>query len=292
MVKNSQDAVWTLVTFFVFLVAFYLLGYWLIFRMAQATPLMLSVGMAAVATCLVRGRPLADLGWRWGEWSHQWTSYLLPLGIALTAYLIVWLAGFGDFYNAEFLAQKKADYNLADWSDLSILLFHVALVGSMGFFVSLPSILGEEIAWRGLLVTELSRLMSFTGVALISGLAWSVFHWPLIFKGLYGAEATPLYFQLFFFTLFITSTGVIMTYLRMKSGSLWTAVVYHASSNVFIQKVLTPITVENSDSAWYIDEFGAILALVACVAAIYYWRKGVAEFGAVHARTVKKYNSG
>lgn len=278
--KTSSDTVLTLLTFFLFLVAFYVLGYWLIFRMGQATPLMLSVGAATLATCLVRKISLASLGWSWGEWKYQWMSYLIPLTIALVAYLAIWIAGFGDFYNAEFLIEQKANYNLAGWSDVSILLFHVALVASISFVVSLPSILGEEIGWRGLLVTELSKVTSFTGVALISGIAWSLFHWPLIFRGLYGNSVTPLYYQLFFFSLFIVSTGVIMTYLRMKSGSLWTAVIYHASSNIFIQKVFTPITLENSVSAWYIDEFGAILALVACCVAIYFWRKGVAEFDA------------
>ena len=276
--KTSKDTVLTLFTFLLFVVAFYVLGYWLIFRMGKATPLMLSVGLATLATCFLRKISLDSLGWSWGVWRNQWMSYLIPLSIALVAYLTIWIAGFGDFYNDEFLLKQKANYNLAGWNDVSIFLFHVALVASISFVVSLPSILGEEIGWRGLLVTELSKLMSFSGVALISGVAWSLWHWPLIIKGLYGNSTTPLYYQLFFFSLFIVSTSVIMTYLRMKSGSLWNAVIYHASSNIFIQKVFTPITLKNSDSAWYIDEFGAILPLVACCVAIYFWRKGVAEF--------------
>ncbi len=277
--KITKDSVLTLSTFFSLVILFYVLGYWLIFRMGQATPLMLSVGIATVVTCLIRKRSLASLGWRWGEWKYQWMSYLIPFTIALLAYLIIWFVGFGDFYNAEFLLEQKEKYNLSHWSDVSIFMFHFVLVASISFIVSLPSVLGEELGWRGLLVPELSKLMSFTGVALVSGLIWSVWHWPLIINGLYGNNVTPLYYQLFFFTLFIVSSGVIMTYLRLKTDSVWTAVIYHMSSNIFIQKIFTPITVQNTESSWYIDEFGAVIAIVACLASLYFWKRGIAEFG-------------
>tara|TARA_B100001146_G_C16134105_1_gene413740 strand:- start:86 stop:844 length:759 start_codon:yes stop_codon:yes gene_type:complete len=252
--------------------------------MERATPLMMSVGLATIVTCVIRKRSLASLGWQWGEWKFQWMSYLIPFSIAFSAYLIVWFVGFGDFYNAEFLLKQKENYNLTHWNDTNIFLFHIVLVATVSFVVSLPSILGEELGWRGLLVPELSKFMSFTGVALVSGLVWSVWHWPLMIKGLYGNDVTPLYYQLFFSTLFITSTGVIMAYLRLKTGSLWTAVIYHASSNIFIQKIFTPITVQNTESSWYIDEFGAIIAIIACCVSIYFWKKGVAEFAVAKKR--------
>ena len=276
--KNSKDTILTLATFLILVVAFYLLGYWLIYRMGQATPLMLSVGAATLVTCLLRKRNLSSLGWQWGEWKHQRTSYLLPLIIALTSYLIIWACGFGEFYNVEFLSKQKESYNLGHWSDLAIFLFHCGLIATISFFVSLPSILGEEIGWRGFLVPELAKTMSFTGVGVVSGFIWALFHWPLIILGLYGNDVTPLYYQLFVFSVFITATGIIMAYFRMKTNSLWPAVIYHASSNIFIQKLFTPITITNTDSAWYIDEFGAVMAIVATCVALYFLRKGNAEF--------------
>ncbi len=237
--KNSKDTILTLATFLILVVAFYLLGYWLIYRMGQATPLMLSVGAATLVTCLLRKRNLSSLGWQWGEWKHQRTSYLLPLIIALTSYLIIWACGFGEFYNVEFLSKQKESYNLGHWSDLAIFLFHCGLIATISFFVSLPSILGEEIGWRGFLVPELAKTMSFTGVGVVSGFIWALFHWPLIILGLYGNDITPLYYQLFVFSVFITATGIIMAYFRIKTNSLWPAVIYHASSNIFIQKLFT-----------------------------------------------------
>ena len=52
--KISLDTTINLTVFFLLLVGLYGVGYWLIFRLGSATPLMLSVGAAAIITCLVR----------------------------------------------------------------------------------------------------------------------------------------------------------------------------------------------------------------------------------------------
>lgn len=265
--------------FFVLLFVCTGVGYWLIFRVGRATPIMLAVGVATVLTCLVRKRSLATLGWSWGSWKYQWLSYVLPLAMAGVAYLIIWVAGWGGWYNSEFVIQQMQDYNLSNWNDSGIIAFHFLLTATYSFVLLLPSVLGEEIGWRGFLVPELAKFMSFTNVALTSGLVWSVWHWPMMFKGFYGNDVTPLYYQLLCFTLLIVSWAVIMAYLRFKTNSLWTAVTFHMSGNVFLQKGFAPLTLENDGSAWYVDEFGAVPALVAFVIAIYFWKKGKAEFG-------------
>jgi len=186
--------------------------------------------------------------------------------------------GFGGWYSTEFVLQLKQDYNLASWNDTGIIIFHFLLTASYSFVLLLPSVLGEEMGWRGFLVPELARFMSFTKVALTSGLIWAVWHWPMMLKGFYGNDVTPLYYQLFFFTLLIVSYSVIMTYLRFKTDSLWTAVIFHMSANVFLQKVFTPLTLEHENSAWFMDEFGAVPALVAFTIAIIFWKKGRSEF--------------
>ena len=264
--------------FFVLLFVCTAAGYWLIFRVGRATPIMLAVGVATLLTCLIRKRKLATLGWGWGSWKYQWLSYVLPLAIALVAYLIIWVAGWGGWYNSEFVNQQMNDYNLSNWSYAGVIAFHFLLTATYSFVLLLPSVLGEEIGWRGFLVPELAKFMSFTNVALTSGLIWSVWHWPMIFKGFYGNDVTPLYYQLSCFTLLIVSWAVIMAYLRFKTNSLWTAVIFHMSANVFLQKVFAPLTTENNSSAWYVDEFGAVPALVAFVIAIYFWKKGKVEF--------------
>jgi len=269
--------------FFALLIVCTAIGYWLIFRLGRATPIMLGVGVATILTCLIRKHSLANLGWTWGSWKYQWMSYLLPLVIVFVAYLIIWVAGFGGWYNSEFVLQQMQDYNLVNWSAASVIIFQFFLTATYSFALSLPSVLGEELGWRGFLVPELAKFMTFTGVALTSGLIWSMWHWPMMLKGFYGNDVTPLYYQLFFFTLLMVSNSVIMTYLRFKTNSLWTAVIFHMSGNVFLQKVFAPLTIDTDSSAWYVNEFGVVPAMVAFVIAIYFWKKGKAEFGDLSA---------
>jgi membrane protease YdiL (CAAX protease family) len=134
------------------------------------------------------------------------------------------------------------------------------------------------MGWRGFLVPELAKFISFTSVALTSGLIWAVWHWPMIFMGIYGPEGTPLVYQLFFFSTLMIALSMIMTYLRFKTNSLWTAVIFHMSFNIFMQKAFGPFTVMNENSVWFVDEFGAIPAVVASVVAVYFWKKGKKEF--------------
>ena len=42
-----------------------------------------------------------------------------------------------------------------------------------------PTATGEEIGWRGFLVPELAKVLPFTGVALVSGLIWASWHYPI-----------------------------------------------------------------------------------------------------------------
>lgn len=276
--NSKKEAYITITTFLVLTVFFYLLGYWLIYRMGRATPLMLSVGAATVVTCLIRKKSLATLGWNWGSWKLQWQSYLIPLFITFVAYVVIWALGLAELDSSKLFSDKKESYNLQEWENFSLLAFHFFFIAIIGFIMTVPSILGEEIAWRGLLVPELSKVTSFTGVALVSGILWSAFHWPIMLLGLYGNNDTSIYYQLFFFTLFITSSGTIMAYYRLKSDSVWTAVMYHGALNIFLQKLFAPITINGEQSSYYVDEFGVVLASVATVAAYYYWKKGVKEF--------------
>jgi len=282
-VKSPQSPVVIIGVFLALTVALYTVGVWLIFRLSSATPLMLTVGLAAVITCLLTRTSLRGLGWHWGSWKFQGLSYFLPLGYATAAYGLIWATGVGDWYDSAFVLEQKESYNLGGWSNTGVIAFHFLMTATVSFILLLPSVLGEELGWRGLLVPELSKLMPFTGVALVSGLLWAVWHWPLMFMGLYGNETAPLIYQLVCFTLCIMSMSVIMTYIRLKTDSLWPAVIFHMSHNIFLQKFFGPMTSEKANSAWFLDEFGAVVPFVLLVLAVFYWRKGVTEFGAVKA---------
>ena len=137
---------------------------------------------------------------------------------------------------------------------------------------SCSSALGEEIGWRGFLVPQLAQRYSFTVTALISGAVWSLWHYPVLIFADYNA-GTPTWYGLTCFTVMVVSISFVFAWLRLKSGSLWTGVLLHASHNLFIQGFFDPLTTNAGRTRYIIGEFGAGLALVSIVFAIYFWTR-------------------
>jgi membrane protease YdiL (CAAX protease family) len=133
--------------------------------------------------------------------------------------------------------------------------------------------LGEEIGWRGLLVPELAKRFSFTATALISGAVWAIWHSPAIFFADYHTAGASPWFGLVCFTIMVMGTSFAYAWLRLKSGSLWPAVLLHASQNLFIRTIFTPLTGATRFTPYVIGEFGLGLALVALPVAYLFWRK-------------------
>jgi uncharacterized protein len=71
----------------------------------------------------------------------------------------------------------------------------------------------------------------------------------------------------------VIALSFIFAWMRLKSGSLWTGAMLHASHNLFVQGIFTPLTRNAGKTAWYIDEFGAVLPAVIVVFAICFWRR-------------------
>jgi len=71
----------------------------------------------------------------------------------------------------------------------------------------------------------------------------------------------------------VISISFVFTWYRMKSGSLWTGVLLHASHNLFIQSFFTPLTRDTGNTKYYIDEFGIVLPVVCLCFAVWFWRK-------------------
>jgi CAAX protease family protein len=136
----------------------------------------------------------------------------------------------------------------------------------------LSTALGEEIGWRGFLVPELAKQMSYTKLSLLSGFIWAVWHCPLLLFADYNA-GTNRWYAMGCFTVMIVSTSFMFAWLRLKSGSLWPAAVLHASHNLFIQTVFDNMMRNTGKTLWYTTEFGAALAVVTTVFASFFWMR-------------------
>lgn len=119
--------------------------------------------LATIVTLKLTGRKMSELAWNFGKSKYLWGSYLIPLLYSLAAYLIIWSTGWGDFYNISFVINTAHEFGwdaLPHW--MFIIIFFI-MNGVIGMFASISTALGEEIGWRGFLVPELAKKMSYTG---------------------------------------------------------------------------------------------------------------------------------
>ncbi len=228
--------------------------------------------IAAVLTKRLFAGDVADFGWRWAPSKYIGGALVIPLLYIVPAYLSVWLLGLGDFYDADFAAKSAREFGFSALPVPAGFVGYLMFMCTAGLVLSAARALGEEIGWRGFLVPQLARVTNFTGVGLISGLMWSAWHYPSILLGSYGS-GTPIWYGVTCFTVMATSLGFIAAWLRLRSGSLWPAVLLHAAHNTLVQAVFTPMTTDTGHTAWYIDEFAAPLAVTALIGAIIVWRK-------------------
>jgi membrane protease YdiL (CAAX protease family) len=233
--------------------------------------LMWSPGLAGLISRYRFEGSLRNHGWRWGGARYQWTSYLLPIVYGGAVYLLVWATGLGGFDGAAFLNGHPTLARLGLPAGARLAL-SIAFVGTAGMIASSISALGEELGWRGFLVPELAKVTTFTRTALLSGLVWSFWHYPILLFADYNA-GTPAPYALACFTVMVLGLAFAFAWLRLKSGSVWTGMILHASHNLWIQGIFDRLTVDTGRTKYVIGEFGIGLALAAVVVGWLFWRR-------------------
>lgn len=233
--------------------------------------LMWCPGISALITCRLRGISFSELGWRWNT-RFVLISYFIPIIYGLIAYLAVWSSGFGKFPNSDFVKAVASSFGWKNFPPFLVIVLYVLLKGTIGMASSMSSALGEEIGWRGFLAPQLAKVTTFTKTALIGGIIWSLWHYPLLLFADYNS-GTPPWFALTCFTVMVVAISFPLAWLRLKSGSVWTGAVIHASHNLFIQSILTPLTADTGQTKYFIDEFGIALPTITIIFAIFYWKK-------------------
>lgn len=221
-------------------------------------PLMWMPALAAVVTTFIYHRNIRGLGWGLGKPIYYLIAYLLPILYAGIAYSVISLLGLGDI-NTSALGENLV----------------LALVKNLTINVVLAAILavGEEIGWRGLLVPQLAKLQPFARTALISGVIWGLWHIPLIINGGYSSNA-PTWYAISAFLVLIVGMSFAFAWLRLASGSIWPAVLMHATHNSFIQGFLDEITVNTGNTDYFTTEFGLGLAIMGVIVGLIFWRLG------------------
>jgi uncharacterized protein len=137
---------------------------------------------------------------------------------------------------------------------------------------NLLTALGEEIGWRGFLAPTFYRARGFGWAGIATGIIWGLWHIPLIVVDGYGA-GTPVWYGIACFMISVTGMAVMMAWLRLRSGSTWTAVLYHGVHNLVLQGVFDGSTIDTGPTKWITTEFGIGLTMASVVMGIYFWRR-------------------
>jgi membrane protease YdiL (CAAX protease family) len=232
--------------------------------------MMWSPGLAAILTQLIVTSSLRGLGWRLGSARWLGIAYILPIVSALPVYAFTWLTGLGSLLNPYQFSPLTRQYSSPDLTT-AIIVFAL-IKATKGVAETLIFSLGEEIGWRGLLVPELARMTSFTKTALLSGIIWAAWHMPVIFLADYNSGGTPDWYAAAMFAVMIIAISFPFAWLRLKSGSLWTAVLLHTTHNIFIQGVFDRLTSATGITPYLTGEFGVGLAITTVVVAYVFWR--------------------
>ena len=237
--------------------------------------LMWCPAIAAFITLKIKNRSIKSLPWQWGNTKYIRHSYIVPALYGIVTYALIWSFGLGNFANNETInswAKELGLMGIGSLNSYTALIIAIILVGTVSVIRAMATTLGEEIGWRGFFIFELKKVLSFTLVSIFSGIIWATWHWPLIVY--YGSNIA---LEMTTFYIIIISMSFIMTYYTFKSKSVWPAVIFHAVSNVYIQKILPPLTNKVKGSEYWLGEYGIMFAIVTFVFGIYFWRKAINE---------------
>ncbi|MDO9549932.1 MAG: type II CAAX endopeptidase family protein [Methanoregula sp.] len=210
---------------------------------------------AAFATRLIFQRNLKGFGLGLGKPVWLAVGILLPVTAGLFMFGTAWLSGIAPF-NTDNIA----------------IIFSITFVPAFLYAIVFNcfSAAGEEFGWRGFLVPELARCMGFTELALISGAIWTSWHFPMIFFGGYHGTGS-IWYSLAVFIPSVMGAGLILAWLRIASGSVWVAVLFHGFWNYFIQQFYPALTVTTDAGETVLGEFGWFAAIFYLALALVFW---------------------
>ena len=202
-----------------------------------AVPYMWAPATANILTRLLTREGWKDAGVRphfrqgWRYWLIGW---VLP-GLMTIAGAAVFFLLFPQYFDPALarvrdgLSKSPALASLSPWAFVALETVGAILISPVLNFIAT---FGEEFGWRAYLLPKLMPL-GWRKAVLLLGLIWGVWHWPVIFMGYeYGFKypgypwVGPLLFILIAF-----SFGVFLSWITLRGGSVWPAVIGHAAIN-------------------------------------------------------------
>ena len=176
------------------------------------------------------GFTLKNISLRWLLITTVGFTWFIVLGTFVVIGILGNLAGVTLFgrvhFNEAVLLQQITIFTHGAFGELPqhspippVAIFLLSLVQGViaGFTINLPITFGEELGWRGLLLSETQK-SGFLRSNLFIGVVWGLWHAPLIVQG-HNYPGHPVA-GIFMMTLFTTALSFPMAYCRFKSRTI------------------------------------------------------------------------
>jgi membrane protease YdiL (CAAX protease family) len=232
--------------------------------------LMWTPAAASVVARLALREGFADVSFRIGGsrgWRAIVLAFIFPIGVGLISYGIAWTTGLVHFNPHPIALAVRFVGDTA--SPLLVFMINLAVAATIVTIFSVRTAAGEEIGWRGYMLTRLIDAGLPTPI-LASGVIWGLWHVPLILGGVYLAGAPPVLSALLWMVTAI-AFSFIFARLRLATGSVWPAIALHAAWNSIIQVAFDPASTGAGATLW-VGESGILVALAMIVATVIFTR--------------------
>lgn len=234
-------------------------------------PLMWSPAAASMAARLALREGVADVSFRLGGrrgWQAIAVAVIFPIVIGFAVYGIAWKTGLATFTPQP---GGLAD-QLAGTSPVAVFGVMLAVAATLGTIMGILTAVGEEIGWRGYMLTRLIDA-ELPHPILLSGLIWGLWHVPIVVGAGYAAGPSPSASALLLVIL-ATAFGVVFARLRLQTGSIWPPIVLHAAWNSIIQSAFDAARTGGDSSrlhdraSWWVGESGVLTVTAMIIAAV------------------------
>ena len=250
--------------------------------------LMWWVAVSSIAARLVLGESPRDLSFRWGGSAGARAivvATVLPLAVGFVAYGISWSTGLAHFSEEKL---PYAVYGIACLGSPATRVFKFLLIMlTVGGLYSCTFAAGEEIGWRGYMLTRLID-SGVPAPIFVSGMVWALWHTPLILSGQYASGPHPV-LSAVLFVGDVGGAGYVFGWLRLSSGSIWPCIWAHGVWNAVIQG---PLDMSTAGYSVWVGESGVLTAAMMIIFAVVLYRiwpltqRTVPTFVAPHARQI------
>lgn len=162
------------------------------------------------------------------SWRYYLFAWLLPLFVSAIIIGLVVALGIGspDFSLQRAMGVLSPGTAVPDIPSFAWALVPIALLATSLF--STFVLLGEEFGWRGYLQIRLFSERPLLA-AVTTGIIWGIWHYPINLRG-YNFPEHPI-LGLLVFPISTVLLSIIFGWLRLRTGSVWSASLAHAATN-------------------------------------------------------------